>query len=447
MSDITMYIIKAEEEGISMNDIMNQSKFVGDKREMVLSSIQMVQREFQPEYTPPYFYYANHLVDDLNENVISVVEKVDPIIEMTGSEIMDPKKGFGRDDLMNYAKEQIQTELNGYVKIKSIAKFPEATEKVLHFRKKWDELNHMWANQIVVAFHRDLNSLRSQALSQNSRALNLFPYLKALDVKEYADILLQEIRKLSEGSESYSPTVNILHRGIGKKVMSKFQLEQKKRNGVLEKLGEIYSNYCDLLSESNSSDNPRQAWQRLVHHSRSDGPSLDIVDNPWPVGTQIAIGRFLYNILIRDLRIDINCIRENSKTTNLLPAFYTLFRYHGKYVQQEVKPHPVLIKLLRGSQQEELHFDTNLVPMVCPPKPWIDPNNGGYLISKSDFIRLPTQAVQQTSRINETQPQNLYPCIDSLNQLASIPWKVNQDVSILKIFIIANFNNYLLKAT
>lgn len=29
---------------------------------------------------------------------------------------------------------------------------------------------------------------------------------------------------------------------------------------------------------------------------------------------------------------------------NMLPAFYTLFRNQGKFVKEEVKPHPVLSK-------------------------------------------------------------------------------------------------------
>lgn len=156
---------------------------------------------------------------------------------------------------------------------------------------------------------------------------------------------------------------------------------------------------------------------------------MDIVEKPWPLSAQIGIGKFLYNIILRDLKIDTYSLRQNPKSTNLLPAFYTLFRYHGQKVVQELKPHPVLVKLLRGSQQDKLIFDANLVPMVCPPQPWSSQNNGGYLLMKSDFLRLPNQAVQQLERMKETNEENLYPAIDSLNQLASVPWKVNQDVS------------------
>lgn len=139
---------------------------------------------------------------------------------------------------------------------------------------------------------------------------------------------------------------------------------------------------------------------------------------------------------MRDLKIDINCTRMDKQTENLTPAFYTLFRNQGRHLKEEVKPHPVLAKLYRGSQQETLTFDVNQVPMVCPPQPWTTSRNGGYLLAKSDLIRLPQHAHQQLDRINKTPTHNLYPSLDSLNQLSSIPWAVNEDQLdvILKVF-------------
>lgn len=204
-------------------------------------------------------------------------------------------------------------------------------------------MNQLWHSQICAAFHRDLNSLRSQALAHNPRALNLFPYLKTLEVKQFADILLREIRTLSEGSETFSPTVSTLYRELGRKVMIRFQIDMKRRNGVYEKLCEVYQEFCDTIGAS-TGDNARQAWQRTVYHNEDAGPSMDLVDKPWPMAAQLGVGKFLYNILIRDLKIDSNATRTNAKQANLLPAFYSLFRYHGKIVKHEVKTHPVLIK-------------------------------------------------------------------------------------------------------
>lgn len=76
--------------------------------------------------------------------------------------------------------------------------------------------------------------------------------------------------------------------------------------------------------------------------------------------------------------------------------------------------------------------------MLCPPQPWSTTTNGGYLVARSDLIRLPQEAYQQWERINETPAHELYPALDSLNQLANIPWKVN--CTVLDI-VLEVFNN------
>lgn len=53
------------------------------------------------------------------------------------------------------------------------------------------------------------------------------------------------------------------------------------------------------------------------------------------------------------------------------------------------------------------------------------------------------QAIQQWERINSMNPQNIYPALDSLNQLASVPWRVNTDVSKMYLYtygIVIYFN-------
>lgn len=74
--------------------------------------------------------------------------------------------------------------------------------------------------------------------------------------------------------------------------------------------------------------------------------------------------------------------------------------------------------------------------MLCPPQPWSTPNNGGYLLARSDLIRLPQQSSDQWDRIHKTDDSNMYPALDSLNQLANIAWRVNTPLLdvILEVF-------------
>jgi hypothetical protein len=37
---------------------------------------------------------------------------------------------------------------------------------------------------------------------------------------------------------------------------------------------------------------------------------------------------------------------------------------------EEVKPHPLLSKLLGHMRFKEMTFDVAMLPMICPPLPW-----------------------------------------------------------------------------
>lgn len=66
--------------------------------------------------------------------------------------------------------------------------------------------------------------------------------------------------------------------------------------------------------------------------------------------------------------------------------------------------------------------------MLCPPQPWSTPNNGGYIVARSELLRLPSQAYQQWDRIEQSEKTSMYPSLDSLNQLASVAWKVDTKI-------------------
>lgn len=318
-------------------------------------------------------------------------------------------------------------ELHGRLTIPSIAENSASTENVEFYRKKLDELYGQWKIKLHDAIVRDLNSTKHK-INANGHSVNIQPYLGALTVDEYVSLLLDEIKYLAESSASYSPTTLQLYSHLGKRVLLRYQIKLKEQNAIIQKTAKVYEEYCDLLLSDNSTDNPRQIWQRLDYHHLQNGPSLNIADQVWSWSVISSVGKFLYTIILKDLKIDLNLNHQCDKLTPV-PVFYTLLRYRDKFVKEEVKAHPVFMKFFRGSNPKTLTFDADLVPMLCPPVPWTTLNNGAYLIIHSDLIRLPGEALKQLDRIKKLKPPSqLYPALDSLNQLASIPWKVNKEV-------------------
>ncbi|XP_073977527.1 mitochondrial RNA polymerase isoform X2 [Rhodnius prolixus] len=413
------------DEGISINKLFVDTKWRGDSRETVLEAIRAVRPNFNPSVSKLALNYNNCLVNHLNKT-----EKLN---------VTSPAEGLlCTNELKLLFHEQLKKERDLYVQVKSIER-SQSTELVTIYRDKLATLQSNWEKVIINAFQRDLAGLHS--LQQNIRRcgyeLNIYPYLTVLNASEYKDIIMNEIRKLAEGSDSYSPTISVLYRELGSQVRLRYENKVKCDEGLLNKLKGIYLEYSRwyLGPRADNCILGRHKW-KTVAHKYQQGPSLEPDIPSWPPNVLLGIGKFLYNIIMREIKVDVNMLRKNSNQERLLPAFYTVYKYSNHAVKEEVKPHPLLARLLRGACLPYLSFNVTEVPMVIPPVPWNSLQSGGYVIAKTNFIRLPHQAVLQWKRLNEAPTSHLFPCFDSLNQLGSIPWKVNVPILdlVIKIF-------------
>lgn len=294
-----------------------------------------------------------------------------------------------------------------------------------YYQQKLNDLYAQWHAEICAAFKRNLALSQHNMNSKHSNKINIYPYLCLLKPEQYAEILIDELKLLGEASLTYSSTTLQMAADLGRKIQLRYQCEMKEKNGVTQKITELYDGYCDGIAQGFTSDNPRQLWQRLIYHNTGNGPSWNVPDVTWPWPVLSDIGQFLYKILLHDIKIDIHTLRRNSKTPNYKPVLYSLFRVRDLMSREELSPNPVFVKLYRLTASKTLTFDANSIPMLCPPIPWTSPSHGGYLIQRSDLLRLPYQASQQLHRISEMHESKLYPALDSLNQLGSIPWCVN----------------------
>ncbi|KAJ4450804.1 hypothetical protein ANN_02234 [Periplaneta americana] len=414
--EIHEYVKEMSMQGLTFSDVMNDSIFVSDQREKILEVLERIDPDFKPDTKLSDIQYSCNLVEELNSDGV----------------YKSPAEGLvTRSELHQLVKEQLRVELNNYVEVKTIEKRSEPTETIHYYREKLQKTQENWKKIIREAFHRDLRALRAQHHFRTFRNINLYPYLKVLDAEDYTEIIIQEIRKLAEGSETFSPTTSSLYRELGNKVRARYEIQFKKNYGILDKVEHLYDEYCDWYLEpercSEPCTNTRQRWQQLEYENQ-EGPTVNLEEKSWPTAVLMSVGKFLYNIIMRDVKVDVNVTKMNSKSQHLLPAFYTLFRTQGRMLKEEVKPHPVLARLFRGAAQETLVFDVTTVPMLSPPLPWTSVTSGGYLVAKADLIRLPQQAAQQWHLLKKTPAQQLYPSLDSLNQLGSIPWTVNEAV-------------------
>ncbi|XP_013189813.2 DNA-directed RNA polymerase, mitochondrial isoform X1 [Amyelois transitella] len=424
-----------EEKGINLNDLMDKTKFLNDQRAVVLKAIRRIQPGFEPVYTPPVLDYDCRLLDDLT------LDKVEGRLGLLKS----PAEGVVTlDEIHGLGKLQLDTEIKGEIEVENIDVKDESSPHVKFCREKWNETESEWRVAIREAFVRNLGTLKSQSVASQS-AITLYPYLRVLEVDQFVELIMGEIRKLVDGSETYSPTLKLLQRDLGTQVYQKYQIEQYRRNGVLAKMKQLYAKYSEWYITRNPVDdkgvpyNCRQAWQVLAHTYR-DGASIDMEEAPWPLEMKQNVGKFLYNIIINDVKIDVNMFKPKAKQKKL-PGVYKVHRPWGRLVRLELKPHPALSRAWAGAALRTLRVRAATAPARAPPRPWARPAAGAYLLTHTPLIRMPMNIMSQWRRLEEAPPGALYPVLDSLNQLSEVPWVINQPILDLQLQIFRSGGN------
>ncbi|KAI4498145.1 hypothetical protein M0802_006631 [Mischocyttarus mexicanus] len=413
--------------GISFNDIFNKSKFILNQSENILKTIQLFEPDYKPEYIKPHMSYNCKLLED--------IDKI--------NSRKSPSEGvLSLEQLRNNLKIQIEQESKYHLPINSVEKFhPVNNHKILQYRKRLIDLESSWKEVATKSFERNLKYLQQKESDFRPNKFALYPFLKVLPKERYVNLILQEIKNLSLGSESYMLSVPSLCMNLGQLVFREYEISMKERYGILDKTIDIYSKYLNWYSQTDSfetkeSENGRIAWNKLIYENQHYGASLDKECVPWSHQIFLSIGKFLYQIIINDIKINGDNKSKNS-LIRYKPAFYSLFRNKGKFLVEQIKPHPSLSKLYKDAQAKILTFEATLIPSLCPSRPWISIHSGGYTFLKTDFMRIPYYAKTKQNQLLENASVNqLYPALDSLNQLGSIPWKVNTEVLdiLIKVF-------------
>lgn len=115
--------------------------------------------------------------------------------------------------------------------MRSIESKAEPTKDVLYYRKVFDEHVELWEKDALKAFSRDL-----AALSAQRNVLSMEPYMRCIPAKDFVKIIVEEAKKITLGSETYSPTVNLLYKDLGNKVYARYKVLRRQKNGVLDKV-------------------------------------------------------------------------------------------------------------------------------------------------------------------------------------------------------------------
>ncbi|XP_022702561.1 DNA-directed RNA polymerase, mitochondrial-like [Varroa jacobsoni] len=335
--------------------------------------------------------------------------------------------------LFEGAGEQWSRELRGIVKVKSITAVREPTPYVKFLRLQVEALEKEWADDLRFFLNKELRKLQSH--QQVNSGMTLHPYLSVLDLKAVVALLLHEIRSIALSADTCNLAINQRCEMFGQQINDMYATCAKTRLGVTPKLKAIYNDYLKIYN-LRSTRPERELWEDLLTQHSLWGPTLEELSPvPWPKSVITGVGRFLYQA-IRNLQLDIDILKSDKRSGVLVNAIYVVFKKNGSSFckREEWKPHPMLAKLYREAQLEDLRFDIKTVPMLSPPKPWHNREDSPFLVSQVTMIRAPNErAFQQDKSIRG----DFYLAFDALNALSRCPWIINKPILqlITKVFL------------
>ncbi|XP_061743914.1 DNA-directed RNA polymerase, mitochondrial isoform X2 [Nerophis ophidion] len=405
-----------KEDGFSLDDIFSQCVFQLDERDMVLKAVHTIHPDYQPT-TPvlPAIQSYSSLVEDFYKKRYNH---------------QYPKLDFTREELQERFKFQLSVEQACTVTIDSVEADKPITENMAKMRALLVEQRANWRKVLLQAW-REGKMLQAKTNTKGFK-LNLYPYFCVMEDSAYVDIMIQSIASIPPSGES----LLILAKGLGTRVYTKYSVLQKHRSEVLEKLGNIYNTYIDLLAKDTKVFNvlPREQWSKLEAEYPS-GPTLHGCESSWPQTVILELGTYMLDLMVKTLKINSDILNP-AHVSKRIPILYHMYTFRSTRQVGFIKPHPILTQMQQEATETHLTFDSFVMPMRCPPVPWTSARLGAYLMTPTKLMRTIDGATQHYELLERCQ--NLHAVLDSLNQLGNCAWKINKP---LLDIIISIFND------
>lgn len=306
-------------------------------------------------------------------------------IEDKAKSYHSPGKGLqsvgSPEELIN---EQISIHSKFVYKLRNIACTLSESE-INELIATQSEVENNWRESLIAGFQRSLNGLKS-----DKAGYQLMTFLECLPAETFADIIIQEIHNRIDDSDKQSIGFIFAQVALGRKVQELYHVEVMKKYGLEIKAKEAHIEYCRKYFNPDSCpsgpSNPREVWDSVVNDMEYNDNSTNFLLREWYYELYCKIGKFLYDILLKDVKIDENIGVDGAKP-HMVPALYVVFRKSTKGYQRQLKMHPAVHRVFPNKLQPFLEMDPFDLPMVCPPRPWISGSNGVYPLSTPPFQR------------------------------------------------------------
>ncbi|KRX67473.1 DNA-directed RNA polymerase, mitochondrial [Trichinella sp. T9] len=419
----------AEKYDLAVEEILSRHYFPLAQRVQIVEEIRRQLPEFKParckEMGRVLQPYSCKLLAELNQ----------PRADGHNDYQSPYEKLFDRQWLLSAFRRQLKLELDGRIRITSVAgrqrrKSAQLEKAAYLYEQCLTDLQKCWRRQL----HRAIlaEKLKLSRAMRHTRAMNIEPFLNCVSSKEVADLICDEIDQLCTMSSEYSEPFWYYCERLADRLMKRFHINYRQQQDVFKTTEKIYTKYADYFLDASVSKNynHRQFWNLNACQVQPDYPSVDMPLLDWAYADKLEIGRQLFALIFKEVLLPRTLTISNGelKKGELVPAFYTVFCDTGSKSQEELRLHPTLINLMRVVHPTHIAFHPLSLPMLCPPVPWHVTKTGYFLVNQVPLIRLNQNALPSNVKQKEIAVDDALPAMDCLNQLASTPWKINVPV-------------------
>ncbi|KAJ5945631.1 hypothetical protein N7454_002470 [Penicillium verhagenii] len=402
-----------------------------------------------------------HAKFDLNElentpNIEMIPENLDQVVEVLSSE----QKGLGLSSLkqslalfagkyhitlpadfegneeqkhdlfMQLRQRQVETDTIKSAHDRWQSEFENMTQSGLDLitgKKKVNQFMGQWHRDLVAKIN-DEKRLAAEEEGQPVRTAEQKSrceygvFLASLDAERLAAItMLATINTFSRIGIDMGVKVSTIASAVGRDIRDELiAIECIKR---AEAQG---SHRVKILKQllSDRKRNGRYKWQEISEEVQKDNEELN-----WSARVQVRIGAVLTGFLFDVAKVYVVNKNEETgeKVTTIQPALQHAYQItYGKRVGL-LNLHPEIVKIVKAEPPPDL-IGRHL-PMVCKPRPWTGPRDGGYLIYQSNIIRTtPGEGLQPLYIKAAMKDGGLKEVRHGLDVLGGTGWVINRDV-------------------
>ncbi|TXT11160.1 hypothetical protein VHUM_01911 [Vanrija humicola] len=429
---------------------------------------EFMEREVVPEVSPvlvvpkqPKTRKLSHL-PEVNETEPSPLSSPQARFTITNlrdtlTHINSPLSTFQRQmDLERASYAAAEAELEHAAKALEEAGLADV---VGNSRLKRDELQghmHRWHVLLTEYLEQDIKEMRERVdgkkltkaelvapkYSSNSKMKDsaLLLYLTVLPPKKMALITILEVMRMV-GSGGVTDGMKTL-RGVvsvGKAVETEHRAETIRT--VVGTDHALWQRAVDAQTQKPSRRNIGELWTQIGREREQSAQSTEEMSKainaelmsvwtpPWSQMLQMSLGSHLVEALIKVAKVPRKGVDPltGEAVTEEQPAFNHEYEYLRGKKLGVIRLNPVVASRLAADSVRQVIHPKHL-PMLVPPRPWTQWNDGAYLATPVTMMRFKDSVEQMNYLKAASQNDHLTPVFHGLDVLSSTPWRINRGV-------------------